>query len=145
MTVPMRDRIEIRKRLPASPEAVFDAWTDPASLAAWMTPVGRAQVELDLRIGGTFRIVMIGEGREIEHTGRYLEIDPPRRLVFTWQSPYTGRAPSRVTLTVARAGSTSELTLVHEELPPDAGISHEGGWSQILERLAGHLAPSTER
>jgi uncharacterized protein YndB with AHSA1/START domain len=135
----MADRLELRRRLPASPERVFAAWTDPALLARWMSPFAEAEASVNVRVGGTFAIVMRGQGQEIRHTGTYLEVDPPHRLVFTWQSPYTGDQPSLVTLSLALLGEQTELTLIHDQLPPGQGDSHRGGWGQILDNLAALL------
>ena len=54
----MADRLELRRRLKASPERVFAAWTDPALLARWMSPFAEAEASVDVRVGGTFAIVM---------------------------------------------------------------------------------------
>jgi uncharacterized protein YndB with AHSA1/START domain len=105
-----------------------------------MSPVGSAAAEVDLRVGGRFRVVMTGEGRELEHTGEYLEVDPPRRLVFTWRSPYTGEEPSVVTVTLRPRGEGTELALTHERLPADQVDPHAGGWGRMLERLGDVLA-----
>src|ERR1700674_4697120 len=86
--------IEIHRHLPAPIGEVFRWWTEPDLLCKWMTPIGNAEGDIDLRVGGALRIVMKGDGRVIEHTGEYLEIDPPRRLVFTWGGPYTSLMPS---------------------------------------------------
>ena len=75
----MADRLELRRRLTASPERVFAVWTDPALLARWMSPFAEAEASVDVRVGGTFAIVMRGQGQEIRHTGTYLEVDPPHR------------------------------------------------------------------
>lgn len=132
--------IEIRRRLPASIDEVFRWWTDPELLQEWMTPVGTVEADVDLRVGGRLRIVMKGEGRVIEHTGRYLEIDPPHRLVFTWVSPYTGSVPSVVTVELRAAGDElTDLRLVHAQLPDEAARWHRGGWDAMLDRLAGRL------
>lgn len=79
-------RAHVQGLIRASAEAIFDAWTQPASMAEWMTPVGTATAEVDLRVGGRFRLVMADEHLSIEHTGEYLEIEPPHLLVFTWRS-----------------------------------------------------------
>jgi uncharacterized protein YndB with AHSA1/START domain len=137
--------LEIRRRLPAPPERVFAAWTDPGWLERWMSPVGHARVEADPRVGGRLRVVMIGEGREIEHLGEYLEVAPPYRLSFTWESQFTGGQPSRVTVVLEAAGDgATELTLRHELLPPAAAASHEGGWGTMLGRLAQRLEEPME-
>jgi len=61
----------------------FAAWTDPVAMAQWMTPSGTAAAEVDLRVGGGFRLVMSDEHLRIEHTGQYHVIQPPELLVFT--------------------------------------------------------------
>jgi uncharacterized protein YndB with AHSA1/START domain len=132
--------LEIRRTLRAPPERVFAAWTDPAWLARWMSPVGRARVEADARVGGRLHVVMEGDGRVITHTGQFLEVDPPRRLSFTWRSPFTGDRDSRVTVVLEALGGVTELTLRHELLPSGAAESHAGGWGSMLERLERELA-----
>lgn len=132
--------IEIHRRLPASIGEVFRWWTEPALLREWMTPIGNVEAEIDLRVGGALRIAMKGEGRLIEHTGEYLEINPPRRLVFTWVSPYTGTTPSVVTVELHSIGAhLTDLHLFHSQLPPDAARSHGEGWGVMLDRLSGRL------
>ena len=77
--------------LPAAPADVFAAWGDPESLRVWMCPaegIEHASAEVDFRVGGAFTIVMHGEGQDYRQTGEYLEIDAPRRLVFTWISDF---------------------------------------------------------
>jgi uncharacterized protein YndB with AHSA1/START domain len=138
---PERGRIEIRRRLPARPDEVFAAWTDPATMSVWMSPVGFARVEAELRVGGKFRIVMVGEGTEIEHTGEYIAIEVGRRLVFTWRSPYTGDLPTLVTVTFTPAGEATDLTLVHEGLPGEVSEPHAGGWRRMVDRLVRTLRP----
>ena len=133
--------LEIRRTLLASPERVFAAWTDPHWLERWMSPVGHALVEADARVGGRLRVVMIGDGRQIEHVGEFLEVAPPHRLCFTWRSEYTGGGPSRVTIELAgRDDGSTDLTLRHELLPPGAADSHRGGWGRMLDRLDQQLA-----
>lgn len=132
--------VQVRRLLPATPEEIFRAWTDPEQIRHWMSPVGTAEAEVDLRVGGGFRIVMSGEGLEIEHTGEYLEIAPPDRLAFTWRSPYTGQEPSLVTVTLLRRDEGTELVLIHERLPQETAASHGEGWGRMLERLAAHLS-----
>lgn len=108
-----------------------------------MSPYGAAEATLDLREGGTFRITMLSEGTSIEHSGRYLVIQPPERLVFTWESPYTGPEPSRVSVTLRPHPEGTLLTLAHERLPVEEVASHEGGWGQILDQLTALLAASS--
>jgi len=77
-------QVRIERVLPAQIQDVFDAWTDPATMALWLSPVGHAEAEVDLRVMGRFKVAMIGEATQIEHTREYLVVNPPRELSFTW-------------------------------------------------------------
>ena len=131
----------VKRTLSASPERVFAAWLEPESMARWLSPFADAAAEVDARVDGAFRVVMRGLGREIEHTGTYQEIDRPRRLVFTWISPYTRSVPSLVTVELMPVppGDRTELTLTHERLPVDQVAPHSGGWRTILGHLETYL------
>jgi uncharacterized protein YndB with AHSA1/START domain len=129
--------------LPARPEEVFDAWIDPESLRTWMCPgaMSVSAVEVDARVGGSFRIVMRGAQGDVEHTGRYREIRRPERLVFTWASRITAGRETLVTIELRARADGTELTLTHAELPDDETRRlHQGGWASIVEKLAAQLA-----
>lgn len=137
-----RPRVVLERVLPAPPAEVFHAWTDADSLRVFMCPgdITSADVEVDVRVGGRFRIVMHRSGDAVEHTGEYRVVDPPRRLVFTWFSRNTGPGGSLVTLTFAPHADGTRLVLTHEQLPSDdvAG-RHQRGWTDIVEKLGHHL------
>ncbi len=141
------DRLQISKVIAAPRERVFAAWLDPDTLRRFMCPNGAAVpcAEVEARVGGSFRIDM-RKGDELwVHTGTYLEISPPERLVFTWQSRETADIPSLVTLVFREHAGGTELLLTQERLPSaHAVVKHTGGWTQILELLARHLARETE-
>ena len=73
-------RLSIRRRMPATREVVFEAWTDPQGIREWMCPgdTVSAEAKLDLRVGGSYRIVMKGKARDYVHTG----VLPGRRPAF---------------------------------------------------------------
>ena len=133
--------LTIHRRLPASPEEVFDAWLDADGMRHWMTPgrAAEARVRLDARVGGTFQIDMIHGARVYEHRGEYLVIERPRRLVFTWISEGTNHQRSVVTIELRPAGDRgqeTELTLTHDGLPTaEAAREHEKGWTEIVQML----------
>lgn len=132
-------QVRVSRHIAAPPERVYAAWLDPSSMARWLSPVGHAEAEVEPWVGGRLRVTMIGGDSRIEHTGEYRELEPPRRLVFTWRSPYTGSLPSLVTVELAATPDGTDLTLVHEFLPAEVVESHAGGWGRILERLATEL------
>jgi uncharacterized protein YndB with AHSA1/START domain len=130
--------LRIIKVLSAPPDVVFDHWIDARGLAAWMRAgaATRAEAELDARVGGRFRIVMKDAEAEHEHTGEYLVLDRPRKLVFTWISKATGWARTTVTVELRSLGNDrTELTLTHEGLPESALPGHRSGWGDIAEKL----------
>ena len=132
--------IEVTKRLSAPIDEVFRWWTEPALVERWMAPIGDVRATLDARIGGSLQVVMSGQGVVIEHTGEFLEIDRPRRLVFTWRSRFTGQQPSIVTVELEPDGDDATIVrLVHAELPESAVSSHRDGWGGMLARLEREL------
>jgi uncharacterized protein YndB with AHSA1/START domain len=130
------DTVEVERIVHAPISEVFSAWTEPATMSGWLSPTGHAEVDSDLRTGGSFRVTMVGDGMRIEHTGEYLLVDPPHRLSFTWSSPYTGSAPSRVDVVLTARGATTHVALTHTRLPRDVRAAHEQGWNLMLDRLA---------
>jgi uncharacterized protein YndB with AHSA1/START domain len=129
----------VSRELPAPPESVFDWLTQADKLARWMSPVGEAIASADPRPGGALLITMVGADMRIEHTGEFVEVTRPRRLVFTWNSEYTN-GESLVTIDLEARGGGTLLTLRHERLPIDQAESHGGGWGRMLDRLATELA-----
>jgi uncharacterized protein YndB with AHSA1/START domain len=140
--------LRIVRVLSASAEEVFDAWIDPESLAVWMCPgsVQRSVVEVDPRVGGRFRIVMQGPDCDLEHTGEYLVLDRPHRLVFTWISGATeGRSTTVSVELLPRGPGRTELTLTHEGLRDEAtAAKHRSGWGDILDKLGAALGKDGE-
>jgi uncharacterized protein YndB with AHSA1/START domain len=133
--------VDIRRRLFAPIGDVFRWWTEAERLEEWMSPTGTVEAEVDLRVGGALRIVMKSGDTVIEHLGQYVEIERPTRLVFTWRSPFTGPAPSVVTVELEPDGDGATLLyLVHSELPEAAATSHRDGWGSMLDRLATRAA-----
>lgn len=138
-----RQTLTLTRVFAASREEVFAAWTTPESVRQWMRP-GSAEVvlaELDLRVGGTFRIDMLHEGERLIHSGVYREIVPPEKLVFTWTSRDTHQHETLVGVELRALGNrTTELTLTQTLLPDvESAERHTRGWSLILEHLASYV------
>jgi uncharacterized protein YndB with AHSA1/START domain len=133
-------RAYVKRILRASASDIFTAWTDPAAMAQWMTPTGIAIAEVDLRVGGRFRLVMADAHLRIEHTGEYQVIQPPELLVFTWRCGFTGMQDTRVTVRMTARGShETEIEIIHELATDGEASSHAGGWGQLLGRLHAYL------
>jgi uncharacterized protein YndB with AHSA1/START domain len=139
MNAEPRVNVRVSRRFEASPERVFDAWLDPKRAGKWLfaTPTGRmVRVEIDARVGGAFCFVDRRDGEDVEHTGKYLEIDRPRRLVFTFAVPKYSDESTRVTIDIVAQGTGCELTLTHEGVPTEWADSSKSGWAMILDGLA---------
>lgn len=106
---------------------------------------------LDLRVGGHWRNEMIDDGSghhngkpaqagaRYPHFGEYLEIKPPEKLVFTWNSHAIEK--TRVTIELREQGESTELTLIHEFFPTEElRAAHDGGWNSCLANLIKHFA-----
>jgi len=120
-------------RIDAPPEDDFPFFTDPDKMIVWKA----IEATLDPRPGGIFRINVTG--RDVAR-GEYLEIDPPRRVVFTfgWESPRSPERPGSTTveITLAPDGEGTLVRLVHSGVPDETRAGSAGGWDHYLARLA---------
>ena len=141
--MPIEPSLTIRRRLPAPPSLVFQAWTDPDRFGRWFGPPGAELVEAEMepRAGGRYRILMRAGGEEHGVGGVYREVVPDERLVFTWAWRSTPERELLVTVRLEPVDGQTELTLLHErffDLP--ARDRHHEGWTQALDKLAAYLA-----
>ncbi len=135
MHVEERNIVEREVRIAAGPATVFEFFTDPDKMIQWK---GR-KAELDPRPGGIYRVDI--NDRAVAR-GEYVEIDPPRRVVFTWgwESEGEGHAvlpgSSRVEISLEPDGEGTIVRLRHFDLPDEALEIHGQGWDLFLGRLA---------
>jgi uncharacterized protein YndB with AHSA1/START domain len=117
----------------AEPETVFAFFTDPDKMIQWK---GRA-AELDPRPGGIYRVDVTG-GHVAR--GEYVELDPPRRVVFTWgwegEDAVVRPGASTVEITLTEQEGGTLVRLQHRDLPEAERQPHSHGWDHYLERLA---------
>jgi uncharacterized protein YndB with AHSA1/START domain len=142
MTTESDGIVRITRRFDASIERVFDAWLDAEKAGKWLfaTPTGEmVRVEIDARVGGSFVITRRTDGDDVEHLGTYVEIDRPRRLVFTFWVPKFSAKQTRVTIDLRPLPKGCELTLTHEGVLPEWLEQSKEGWGKILEALAAKL------
>jgi uncharacterized protein YndB with AHSA1/START domain len=127
------DLLVVERYIDAPPEVVFAMFVRPDLLVQWIGD----SAELDPRPGGVFRFTL---GDQDTCRGRYLEVDPPRRVVFTWGWELAEAIPvpadsTTVEVDLTPQGDGTHLRLVHRGLEGDAMLLHEHGWHRFLGRL----------
>jgi uncharacterized protein YndB with AHSA1/START domain len=131
--------LSLSRRFDASPERLFAAWTDPAIARGWLfTTAASEAVEtlMDVRVGGAWTVVDWRDGVTYEAIGRYLALEPPTRLAFSFGMPQFSPAFTRVTVNLMADGDGAMLTLTQEGLPPEHIDATEQGWSDMFDALA---------
>ncbi len=131
--------LTVRRRLNASPQKVFSAWTDPQQIMRWWGPAGAETVlaEADARVGGSFRkITRTADGEEHEASGVYRDVVPNQKLVFTWAWRGAPERQSLVTVALQPDGDGTVLTLTHEQFSDEAARDdHRRGWTGAIDKL----------
>lgn len=132
--------LHLLRTIPATPDQVFEAWTSREKMERWKHPDPSAgvEVDVDLRVGGRYSIRLEIEGGHVTAHGTYRELDPSRRLAYTWswREPHSMRAETLVTVEFVPVGKETEIRLCHEGFPTrEDREGHEEGWRVCLERL----------
>jgi uncharacterized protein YndB with AHSA1/START domain len=138
MTTEEKFTVQVTHRYKSSAERVFDAWLNPEITIKWMfaTETGTmVRADVDARVGGRFNFTDRRDGEDVEHIGEYLEIDRPRRLVFTFGVPKYSNEMSRVTVEIEPLPDGSELKLTNEGIPQEYRADTQRGWTTLLGRL----------
>jgi uncharacterized protein YndB with AHSA1/START domain len=127
--------VEREVRIEASPETVFEFFTDPVKAVRWMG----VAATLDPRPGGVYR-VEIGSYIAV---GEFVEVDPPNRIAWTWgwenDPEMTPPGSSTVEVTLTPEGDGTLVRLVHSGLRSERSVEGHGhghGWDQYMPRLA---------
>jgi uncharacterized protein YndB with AHSA1/START domain len=132
--------VRVSRHIRSTPEALFDAWIDPASIARWFGPgLGEmVRIDVDARAGGRFVFTQRRGAEDVEHTGEYLVADRPHRLAFTWSVPKYSPDHAYVGIQIRSRDNGCELNLTHE-LPPkwaDYAERTKAGWERMIEEIA---------
>jgi uncharacterized protein YndB with AHSA1/START domain len=141
--------LEMQRVVSAPREVVFRACTEPDQLAKWWGPNGftAPSVDLDVRVGGSYRIAMQPPDGELFHlTGEFREVDPPARLAYTfrWEEPDPDDRETVVTLSFLDRGDSTELILSQGPFATEARLAlHREGWTDGLNRLQDLMSAST--
>ena len=130
--------LTIRRLIDAPRERVWRAWTDPADLKQWWSPV----LEADVRAGGAWKAEVVSpDGTKSWSHGTYLTVDPTKQVSYTFEWDATDTAPTTVIISLADNGESCEMT-VHQ-----TGFATEGdrdghipGWNTAFDELERFLA-----
>jgi uncharacterized protein YndB with AHSA1/START domain len=128
----------VERVLPARSYEAFDAWVDEEALARFICPApGHVEeVSIQPRMGGTLRVVMAFASGRVEVAGRYVAVDRPHRLSFTWRSPDAGELESIVTVLFApHAAGRTLMTIMHSRQPADRVERRQAGWASVAQQL----------
>jgi uncharacterized protein YndB with AHSA1/START domain len=119
-------------RIDAPPDAVFPFLTDPEKMVRWKG----VEATLEPSPGGRYIVNVTGRNRAV---GEYVEVDPPRRVVFTWGWEGDEQLPpgsSMVEIELIPDGDGTIVRLTHSGLPEGADAGQLEGWEHFLPRLA---------
>lgn len=135
---PDNDVVSCEIEIAAPPERVFQAITDPSQLPQWWGQSGMYRVtrmESDLRVKGKWKSIGVGaDGKSFAVGGEYVEIDPPRRLVYTWAYSW-GEAPETTVawdLVATDAGTLVKLRHSGFAGQAAAANDHAQGWLRVF-------------
>ena len=138
--------LQLNRIIAAPRERVFAAWTTAEAIKVWFGPDGCRvlDVQVDLRVDGEYCFSLSTEDLgEIKVRGRYLEVTPPTKLIYTWRwegNPELTVGTSLVTVKFTSAGTFTEIHLTHEQLPSIESRDHHGhGWSGTFDKLEKYL------
>jgi uncharacterized protein YndB with AHSA1/START domain len=144
--------VKLIRPIKASPQEVFDAWTNPKLIAKWMSSRDyKASAETDVTIGGKYRIENHGPNNEVHiTTGEYWELEPGHRLVKTWiyEGPFEAFQFKRTVLTVEfreLAPNLTELHLTHTPIETEAERDqYLEGWVSCLNAMGALFTKNQE-
>jgi uncharacterized protein YndB with AHSA1/START domain len=115
----------------AAPEQVFEYFTSPEAIVRWMGDYAL----LEPSPGGAFEVDING----VPVRGRYLEVEPPHRLLISWGHAGSERLPpgaSTVEVRLSPADGGTRVEIEHRDLPQDMRDAFERGWPHFVARLA---------
>lgn len=132
-------RLEVRKTIAATPEQLFSAWTQPERLKEWWGPEGVTCIHavVDLRVGGKYRLGnRLPDGKVLWIIGEYRVVEPPKKLVYTWQIESESHGPEIVTVRFEARETGTEVVVIHERIRDiSTRNQHQYGWQGCLTGL----------
>jgi uncharacterized protein YndB with AHSA1/START domain len=135
--------LTIERTYAAPAERVFDAFTSEEVMRRWWHPApdwDTPEASVDLRVGGRVRVVMRDPESDVRYGGggAYTEVDPPRRLVFTWiWDDDRDQVQQLIEIDFEEIDGLTAVRFTHRDLWDEAAVrSHEEGWNAAFDNLA---------
>jgi uncharacterized protein YndB with AHSA1/START domain len=131
--------LKITRKFTASAERVYDAFLDPKIARQFLFASNHdslIKVKIDARVGGRFTFTDRRNGEDVVHTGEYLELVRPTRIVFTFAIPTWSDRVMKVSIDIVPLKTGCELTLVHEGVVPEFKERTKEGWENMLAGCA---------
>jgi uncharacterized protein YndB with AHSA1/START domain len=136
--------VRVQRVMPAAPDVVFDQWLDPESLEEWMCPrpAKCVAITVEPRVGGSVRFDVDDSGTSVLITGRFLAIDRPHLLRFTWSN---SNWPDPTVVSVVNVAfepigdDETLMSIEHSLLPPEEFDNFHNGWTVTFDQLAAFL------
>ena len=135
---PNQDVVRTEIQIAAPPAHVFQAITDPRQMLQWWGQKGMYRVtkfDADLRVGGQWMSSgPSADGESFQVGGEYLEVDPPRTLVYTWKASWTGDLTTTVRWELKPLDGGTLVKIEHSGFAgnADAANTHGQGWQHVL-------------
>ena len=133
--------LRMRRTFEAPARDVFDAWTSEEVILRWFRAEHHwetSEASVDLRVGGAVRVVMRDPQNDAEYGGggHYTEIDPPRRLAFTWVWDDYPSKDTLIEIDFEEADGVTNVTFTHSGLWDEESLpSFEDGWGKCFANL----------
>jgi uncharacterized protein YndB with AHSA1/START domain len=129
--------VVVTRMFDAPARLVFEAWSNPELFKRWWVPKSMGMTlrtcEMDVRTGGTYRL-SFGEG--MDFFGRYLEVTPPSRIVWTNEE---GEADGSVTTVTLTESDGKTRVVVSEVFPSKEALEAEGGAADAMHETFAQL------
>lgn len=136
--------LQIVRKFEVPPEKVFDAFTEPEAMRVWWTE--QTSFDIDLRVGGSWKIIRKEGGEVYTALGEYLEVKKPHRLVYSYAMPQFSSNVDTIFIDIASTGTSSsvltfkqkgeDINTELQDLPAEGLSMSEVGWRKGFDLMA---------